>query len=65
MRRAIRLTGEFCLAAGVVFALLFWAIGRPFIGVLTSNEDVRTLEGLETRVNGSSMILLPAMAGGC
>ena len=43
MRRAIRLTGEFCLAAGVVFALLFWAIGRPFIGVLTSNEDVRTL----------------------
>jgi MATE family multidrug resistance protein len=43
MRRAIRLTGEFCLAAGVAFAILFWAIGRPFIDVLTSNAEVRTL----------------------
>jgi molybdopterin converting factor small subunit len=37
----------------------------PFVNVYVGGEDVRTLEGLETRVNGSSMILLPAMAGGC
>ena len=36
----------------------------PFVNVYVGGEDVRTLEGLETRVNGSSMILLPAMAGG-
>ncbi|HVI98955.1 MAG TPA: MATE family efflux transporter [Sphingomonas sp.] len=41
MRRAIRLTGEFCLAAGVAFALLFWAAGGPFIALLTSNPEVR------------------------
>jgi molybdopterin converting factor small subunit len=35
-----------------------------FVNVYVGGEDVRTLEGLETRVNGSSMILLPAMAGG-
>ncbi len=37
----------------------------PFVNVYLGGEDVRTLEGLETRVNGSSVILLPAMAGGC
>ena len=29
-------------------------------------EDVRTLQGLDTEVSeGSTVILLPAMAGGC
>ena len=37
----------------------------PFVNVYVGGEDVRTLAGLETRVNGSSVILLPAMAGGC
>jgi sulfur-carrier protein len=37
----------------------------PFVNVYVGGEDVRTLDGLETRVNGSSVILLPAMAGGC
>jgi molybdopterin synthase sulfur carrier subunit len=37
----------------------------PFVNVYVGGEDVRTLDGLDTQVNGSSMILLPAMAGGC
>ncbi len=37
----------------------------PFVNVYLGGEDVRTLDGLETPVNGSSLILLPAMAGGC
>jgi molybdopterin synthase sulfur carrier subunit len=36
----------------------------PFINVYVGGDDVRTREGLETRVDGSSVILLPAMAGG-
>ena len=36
----------------------------PFVNVYVGGEDVRTLEGLETRVDGLPMILLPAMAGG-
>jgi cysteine synthase/molybdopterin converting factor small subunit len=37
----------------------------PFVNVYVNNEDVRTLEGLETAVGeGTSVILLPAMAGG-
>ena len=36
----------------------------PFVNVYLGGEDVRTLDGLETRVNGASVILLPAMAGG-
>jgi molybdopterin converting factor small subunit len=37
----------------------------PFVNVYLGGEDVRTLDGLETEVrNGSSLILLPAMAGG-
>jgi molybdopterin converting factor small subunit len=37
----------------------------PFVNVYVGGEDVRTLDGLETRVNGAPVILLPAMAGGC
>ena len=38
---------------------------QPFVNVYVDNEDVRTLEGLETAVApGSTVILLPAMAGG-
>jgi molybdopterin converting factor small subunit len=37
----------------------------PFANVYVEGEDVRTLEGLETEVHpGSTVILLPAMAGG-
>lgn len=36
----------------------------PFVNVYVGRDDVRTLEGLDTRVSGSSVILLPAMAGG-
>jgi molybdopterin converting factor small subunit len=43
-----------------------WADGdvAPFLNVYVGGEDVRTLDGLETAVNGSPVILLPAMAGG-
>jgi cysteine synthase/molybdopterin converting factor small subunit len=37
----------------------------PFVNVYLGGEDVRTLDGLETAVDGSqTLILLPAMAGG-
>ena len=36
----------------------------PFVNVYLGGEDVRTLEGLDTAVDGQPMILLPAMAGG-
>ena len=37
----------------------------PFANVYVEGEDVRTLDGLETPVReGSTVILLPAMAGG-
>ena len=37
----------------------------PFANVYLEGEDVRTLDGLDTEVNpGSTVILLPAMAGG-
>jgi cysteine synthase B len=37
----------------------------PFVNVYLNNEDVRTLQGLDTPVgDGSTIILLPAMAGG-
>ena len=36
----------------------------PFVNVYVGRNDVRTLEGLDTPVNGGSVILLPAMAGG-
>jgi sulfur-carrier protein len=36
-----------------------------FVNVYVEGEDVRTRDGLETAVhNGSTVILLPAMAGG-
>jgi molybdopterin converting factor small subunit len=37
----------------------------PFVNVYVEGEDVRTLDGLDTPVeSGSTVILLPAMAGG-
>ena len=37
----------------------------PFVNVYVEGEDVRTRDGLETPVDdGSTVILLPAMAGG-
>jgi sulfur-carrier protein len=37
-----------------------------FVNVYVEGEDVRTQEGLDTEVSDSStVILLPAMAGGC
>jgi len=37
----------------------------PFANVYVEGEDVRTLDGLDTEVGpGSTVILLPAMAGG-
>jgi molybdopterin converting factor small subunit len=37
----------------------------PFVNVYVEGEDVRTLDGLDTSVDhGSTIILLPAMAGG-
>ncbi len=38
----------------------------PFVNVYADGDDVRTRDGLDTRVAPSStVILLPAMAGGC
>ena len=38
---------------------------NAFVNVYVEGEDVRTLEGLDTPVHdGSTVILLPAMAGG-
>ena len=36
----------------------------PFVNVYLGGEDVRTLDGLDTSVDGQPLILLPAMAGG-
>jgi len=37
-----------------------------FVNVYLGGEDVRTLDGLDTEVaHGQTLILLPAMAGGC
>jgi molybdopterin converting factor small subunit len=37
----------------------------PFVNVYLEGEDVRTRDGLETTVeDGSTVVLLPAMAGG-
>ena len=37
----------------------------PFMNVYVEGEDVRTREGIDTQVRpGSTVILLPAMAGG-
>jgi sulfur-carrier protein len=38
----------------------------PFVNVYVEGEDVRTLDGLDTPVEDDhTVILLPAMAGGC
>ena len=38
----------------------------PFVNVYVGGEDIRTQDGLDTQVSdGSTVILLPAMAGGC
>ena len=38
----------------------------PFVNVYVEGEDVRTLHGLDTPVeHGQTVLLLPAMAGGC
>ena len=38
---------------------------KPFVNVYLDGEDVRTLDGVDTAVkDGSTLILLPAMAGG-
>ena len=38
----------------------------PFVNVYLGGEDVRTLDGTDTPVReGDTVILLPAMAGGC
>lgn len=36
----------------------------PYVNVYVGRNDVRTLDGLDTPVGGSAVILLPAMAGG-
>jgi len=44
-----------------------WEDGEvaPFVNVYVEGEDVRTLDGIDTEVHpGSTVILLPAMAGG-
>jgi molybdopterin converting factor small subunit len=39
---------------------------QSYVNVYVDGEDVRTRDGLDTRVSESStVILLPAMAGGC
>jgi len=39
---------------------------QSFVNVYVDGEDVRTRDGLDTPVReGSTVILLPAMAGGC
>jgi molybdopterin converting factor small subunit len=39
---------------------------QPFVNVYVDGEDVRTRGGLDTPVRaGATVILLPAMAGGC
>jgi molybdopterin converting factor small subunit len=39
---------------------------QPFVNVYVDGEDVRTRGGLDTPVrDGATVILLPAMAGGC
>ena len=43
--RAIRLTGEFCLAAGIALALLFWFAGGLAINFITTDVDVRAIAG--------------------
>jgi MATE family multidrug resistance protein len=43
--RAIRLTSEFCLCAGVALALLFWFGGGLAIEAITTDPQVRAIAG--------------------
>lgn len=37
-----------------------------YVNIYLNDEDVRVLDGLETAVSdGDSVVILPAMAGGC
>jgi MATE family multidrug resistance protein len=40
-RRAVRLTGEFALAAGVLMAALFWLGGPQAIALITTDPEIR------------------------
>ncbi len=58
------LTGEYPETAGQ----LFGADGdlNRYVNVYLNDEDVRVLSGLETAVSdGDTVVILPAMAGGC
>jgi molybdopterin synthase sulfur carrier subunit len=49
-------------------AQLFGADGdlNRYVNVYLNDEDVRVLDGLETSVSdGDTVVILPAMAGGC
>ena len=46
--------------------LLASGLLASFVNVFLGGEDIRTLDGLDTPVSqGQTIILLPAMAGGC
>jgi MATE family multidrug resistance protein len=45
-RRAVRLTGEFALAAGAVMAALFWLGGAEAIALITTDPEIRTQAAL-------------------
>jgi [CysO sulfur-carrier protein]-thiocarboxylate-dependent cysteine synthase len=73
--REVEVSGETLREVLAELASRFPALGRqvlesgnglaPFVNVYVDNEDIRTLDGLDTRVRESStVILLPAMAGG-
>ena len=40
-RRAVRLTGEFALAAGALMAALFWLLGAEAIALITTDPAIR------------------------
>ncbi|HEX4837660.1 MAG TPA: ubiquitin-like small modifier protein 1 [Solirubrobacteraceae bacterium] len=50
------------------FTQLFSADGElnRYVNVYVNDEDVRVLDGLDTAVSdGDTVVILPAMAGGC
>ncbi|HXH88126.1 MAG TPA: MoaD/ThiS family protein [Gaiellaceae bacterium] len=72
-KRQVEASGADVRAVLHDLALRYPALGRqlfedgdlaPFVNVYLGGEDVRTLDGLDTAVDGQPMILLPAMAGG-
>lgn len=42
-QRAVRLTSEFCLAAGAALALVYWLAGEAAIAFVTTDPEVRAL----------------------